>query len=142
MIDAIVDHYLRHYYYYFQLLISKSAERFGVMVSGRDMFREVYAYYTHMYAGPDGNLCTAFYVSDRVEQPIINGVPIPQDTYVVRKELEIDLSMCTVRQFKGIVGESFEIKLTIASVQLLNSLFSFVAFWIPIWTSTFDQIVP
>ena len=87
-------------------------------MAGRDMFREVYVYYSPMYAGPDGNLCTAFWVSDRMEQPVINGVPIPEmnghgnPNYVVRKEVEIDLGMCTPRQFHGILGKFL---LTIAS---------------------------
>ena len=68
------------------------------------MFREVYAYYTKVYAGPDGNLCTAFYVSDVEEEPILNGVTIPKSTgYTTRKEVEIDLSMCTALQFRGIL---------------------------------------
>ena len=74
------------------------------------MFREVYAYYTKVYAGPDGNLCTAFYVSDVEEEPILNGVTIPKSTgYTTRKEVEIDLSMCTALQFRGILCKWKEI---------------------------------
>ena len=82
-----------------------------MLVAGRDMFREVYVYYSPVYAGPLGNLNSAFYVSNRLEQPILNGVPIPekindQPAYFVRKELEIDLGMVTPRQFHGILGKS------------------------------------
>ena len=69
-------------------------------------------YYSPVYAGPLGNRNTAFYVSSRLEQPILNGVPIPekigdQPTYFVRKEIEIDLGMTTPRQFHGILGEFY-----------------------------------
>lgn len=70
------------------------------------MFREVYAYYSLVYCGPDGNLGNYFHVSQRLEKPLlIEGVPIPEDKYTVRKELEIDLGMCTPRQFRGILGK-------------------------------------
>lgn len=92
----------------FQLIVSKAAEHFGVRVSNRDLFREVYAYYTRVYAGPDGNMSTAFYVSAIEEEPVLNGVTIPKSSgYVVRKEVEIDLSMCSVPQFRGILGKNF-----------------------------------
>ena len=91
-----------------QLIISKAAEHFGVQVSSHEMFREVYAYYTKIYAGPDGNMGTAFYVSAVDEEPVLNGVTIPRSSgYTVRKEVELDLSMCSVQQFHGILGKPF-----------------------------------
>ena len=80
------------------------------------MFREVYAYYTRVYAGPDGNMGTAFYVSAVDEEPVLNGVTIPRSTgYTVRKEVEIDLSMCSVHQFRGVLGKNLRLSIKIFS---------------------------
>ena len=89
-----------------QLLIQRSAEHFGVVVRGDELFREVFVYYTAAYAGPDGNISNSFLVSDTNGPPVVDGVPIPNDfPYVVRKELEIDFSMMTLEQFQGVIGK-------------------------------------
>ena len=86
------------------------------------MFREVYAYYTRVYAGPDGNMGTAFYVSDVDEEPVLNGVTIPRSSgYTVRKEVEIDLSACSVHQFRGILGEFLSDTFRVRAVYRGNS---------------------
>ena len=91
-----------------QLLIHQSAEHFGLYVAGNDLFREVYAFYSPTYAGPSGNIANCFLVSDSSIDPVVKGVPIPDSVeYTVRKELEIDLSLCTPRQFHGILGKFF-----------------------------------
>ena len=82
-----------------------SARQYGVNVAPNEMFRERYAYYSSVFTTPDGNAANCFLVSDIDEQPIIDGVIIPADDYTVRKELEIDLSMCNLDQLKGILGK-------------------------------------
>ena len=75
-------------------------------VAGHVLFREVYAFYSPTYAGPSGNISNCFLVSDSSTDPTVRGVPIPDSVnYTVRKEIEIDLSMCTPQQFHGILGE-------------------------------------
>ena len=71
----------------------------------------MYAFYSPSYAGPSGNIANCFLVNDTGENPTVRGVPIPKkigdaDQYTVRKEIEIDLSMATPRQFHGILGKS------------------------------------
>ena len=80
-------------------------------VPGNVLFREVYAFYSPSYAGPYGNIANCFHVNDTGEDPVVRGVPIPKkigdaDQYTVRKEIEIDFSQATPRQFHGILGKS------------------------------------
>ena len=77
-------------------------------MAGDVLFREVYAFYSPTYAGPSGNIANCFLVSESATNPTVHGVPIPESVnYTIRKEIEIDLSMCTPKQFHGILGEFF-----------------------------------
>ena len=69
------------------------------------MFRERFAFYSPVYPTPDGNLSNCFWVADDDGQPVIDGVIIPIEAYVVRKEVEWDLSMCSNAQLQGILGK-------------------------------------
>ena len=91
-------------------MIHAAADHFGVHVPGSVLFREVYAFYSPSYAGPSGNIANCFLVNESGENPVLRGVPIPRktggnDNYTVRKEIEIDFSMATPRQFHGILGK-------------------------------------
>ena len=69
------------------------------------MFREIFAFYSPVYAGPDGNYSRCFHTADSDSPPVIDGVTIPESGYNTRKEVEIDLAMTNVKQFKGILGK-------------------------------------
>ena len=69
------------------------------------MFREVFAFYSPVYAGPNGNASNCFWVAGDESSPVLDGVTIPEDAYNTRKEIEIDFGMANMRQFKGILGK-------------------------------------
>ena len=83
----------------------KAAKYYGVHVTSHELVRERYAYYTAAYSTPDGNCCNCFKVSDFEEEAVIEGVTIPTGSYIARKELELDLSMCSPKQATGIIGK-------------------------------------
>ena len=74
-------------------------------LAGEEIVKEVYAFYSPTYAGPEGNISNNFYVSDSEDAPVIDGVTIPVDAYTTRKEIEVDLSMTNLQQFQGILGK-------------------------------------
>ena len=127
-----------------QLITHQAAEHFGLYIAGDELFREVYAFYSPTYAGPSGNIANCFLVSDTSLNPTIQGVPVPDSAnYTIRKEIEIDLSACSPRQFHGILGKLITIRQN--STQKCrftnnridkNEIFSEPVLWLPTTSKT------
>ena len=83
-------------------MVQESAKHFGVN-DVHKMLVNKYCYYSSTYASPDGNLNRCFHTANTEETPVIEGVTITRENYDVHREVAVDLGMCTVEQFKGIV---------------------------------------
>ena len=90
----------------FQLVFQEAAKHFGVQ-DVHLMFEDKYACYGASYPSPDGNMCRHFATVSADGDLVVDGVPIPKAEYRLHREVEINLEMCNVRQFKGILGKFF-----------------------------------
>ena len=69
------------------------------------MFNDKFSCYGATYPSPDGNMCKHFATVSADSDIVVDGVPIPESEYRLHREVEINLEMCTLRQFQGILGK-------------------------------------
>ena len=82
--------------------MTETAHHFGVD-GVSDMFEDKFAFYCKSYPSPDGSMYRCFGIADNDAEPIIEGVHIPAANYDVYEEVVLNLSMCTLKQLKGII---------------------------------------